>query len=258
MPPGCSTPLTDAAVGRTLDLPTVAEPAVGTGVVAATDGEVRRRWANPVIERWSLGQALEPSFVAGDVPPAPTEYIALPTDDDGLARLSRDRGLALDLDEMRAIRDHFDAAGRARPTPNWRRSRRRGASTAHKSFRAEIEFTDHSAGRHDDRDGAPGESLLAQLRRSTTEIGAALVVSAFDNAGIVQFTLTAPTRSCETHNHPSAIEPFGGANTGVGGVIRTSSAPTTARSPVPTSCASARPTRPPVQCQTACSPAADH
>ncbi len=24
----------------------------------------------------------------------------------------------------------------------------------------------------------------------------------------------------ETHNHPSAIEPFGGANTGVGGVVR--------------------------------------
>ena len=24
----------------------------------------------------------------------------------------------------------------------------------------------------------------------------------------------------ETHNHPSALEPFGGANTGVGGVIR--------------------------------------
>ena len=24
----------------------------------------------------------------------------------------------------------------------------------------------------------------------------------------------------ETHNHPSAVEPFGGANTGVGGVIR--------------------------------------
>lgn len=216
-------PLTDAAVGRTLDLPTVAEPAVGTGVVAATDGEVRRRWANPVIERWSLGQALEPSFVAGDVPPAPTEYIALPTDDDGLARLSRDRGLALDLDEMRAIRDHFDAAGRA-PTDAELETLAQTWSEhcAHKSFRAEIEFTDHSAGRHDDRDGAPGESLLAQLRRSTTEIGAAFVVSAFDgNAGIVQFT---PDRTyalkCETHNHPSAIEPFGGANTGVGGVIR--------------------------------------
>ena len=24
----------------------------------------------------------------------------------------------------------------------------------------------------------------------------------------------------ETHNHPSALEPFGGANTGVGGVVR--------------------------------------
>ena len=24
----------------------------------------------------------------------------------------------------------------------------------------------------------------------------------------------------ETHNHPSALEPYGGANTGIGGVIR--------------------------------------
>ena len=64
--------------------------------------------------------------------------------------------------------------------------------------------------------------MLDQLRRSTTQIDAPFVVSAFDgNAGIVQFTdARTYALKCETHNHPSAIEPFGGANTGVGGVIR--------------------------------------
>jgi phosphoribosylformylglycinamidine synthase len=48
------------------------------------------------------------------------------------------------------------------------------------------------------------------------------VVSAFvDNAGIVNFDDRHDLAvKVETHNHPSAVEPFGGANTGVGGVIR--------------------------------------
>ena len=55
---------------------------------------------------------------------------------------------------------------------------------------------------------------MRSMRRSSA--------SAFvGNAGIVSF---APGRTiavkAETHNHPSAVEPFGGANTGVGGVIR--------------------------------------
>jgi phosphoribosylformylglycinamidine synthase len=48
------------------------------------------------------------------------------------------------------------------------------------------------------------------------------VKSAFvGNAGIVGFEgdVTYALKA-ETHNHPSAVEPFGGANTGVGGVIR--------------------------------------
>src|SRR4029450_2790725 len=47
-------------------------------------------------------------------------------------------------------------------------------------------------------------------------------VSVFeDNAGVVRFD--EKFNVCfkvETHNHPSAIEPYGGANTGLGGVIR--------------------------------------
>ncbi|MCS6888111.1 MAG: phosphoribosylformylglycinamidine synthase subunit PurL, partial [Chloroflexus sp.] len=48
------------------------------------------------------------------------------------------------------------------------------------------------------------------------------VLSAFvDNAGILAFAHDYEVSyKVETHNHPSALEPFGGANTGVGGVIR--------------------------------------
>jgi hypothetical protein len=48
------------------------------------------------------------------------------------------------------------------------------------------------------------------------------VRSAFvDNAGIIAFDDEYDLAfKVETHNHPSALEPFGGANTGVGGVVR--------------------------------------
>src|SRR5207249_1469871 len=47
-------------------------------------------------------------------------------------------------------------------------------------------------------------------------------VSVFeDNAGVVKFDERYHVCfKVETHNHPSAIEPYGGANTGLGGVIR--------------------------------------
>ncbi len=47
-------------------------------------------------------------------------------------------------------------------------------------------------------------------------------VSVFkDNAGIVRFNDEFDVCiKVETHNHPSALEPYGGANTGLGGVIR--------------------------------------
>ena len=47
-------------------------------------------------------------------------------------------------------------------------------------------------------------------------------VSVFeDNAGIVRFDEAHNVVfKVETHNHPSALEPYGGANTGIGGVIR--------------------------------------
>lgn len=58
--------------------------------------------------------------------------------------------------------------------------------------------------------------------KATKELKKPWCVSVFkDNAGIIQYD--DQYNICfkvETHNHPSAIEPYGGANTGVGGVIR--------------------------------------
>jgi phosphoribosylformylglycinamidine synthase len=119
----------------------------------------------------------------------------------------------LDLAELSAIADHFRKAGRA-PTDveletlaqTW------SEHCAHKTFRARIT----------DQHGNTITPLLQQLRDATTHIDAPFLRSAFvGNAGIVSFTGGATIAvKAETHNHPSAIDPYGGANTGLGGVIR--------------------------------------
>jgi phosphoribosylformylglycinamidine synthase subunit PurSL len=72
-------------------------------------------------------------------------------------------------------------------------------------------------------DGEEIDGLLKSTIQAATEaIGADWVRSAFvDNAGVIAFDEEYDLSfKVETHNHPSAIEPFGGANTGVGGVVR--------------------------------------
>jgi phosphoribosylformylglycinamidine synthase len=192
----------DAAVGRLINLDDDLD-----------DREIRRHYTNAVIERWAAGSSVEPGYAVRETTVSPTELIELPTTDEGLTELGLRRGLALDLAELHVIRDHFIATGRP-PTDAELETLAQTWSEhcAHKSFRADVVLDD----------GTVLESLLDQLRRSTNDIAAPFVVSAFDgNAGIVQFNdaLTYALK-CETHNHPSAIEPFGGANTGVGGVIR--------------------------------------
>ncbi|MCK4374673.1 MAG: phosphoribosylformylglycinamidine synthase, partial [Candidatus Brocadiae bacterium] len=67
------------------------------------------------------------------------------------------------------------------------------------------------------------DNLLAQtVARVTAELDKPWCVSVFeDNAGVIEFDdRNSVCFKVETHNHPSAIEPYGGANTGIGGVIR--------------------------------------
>jgi hypothetical protein len=64
--------------------------------------------------------------------------------------------------------------------------------------------------------------LKSTIVKATDTVNAPWCLSVFkDNAGVIAFDEKwALTFKVETHNHPSAIDPYGGANTGLGGVIR--------------------------------------
>ena len=168
---------------------------------------------NPVIETWSFGP-VAPGFARGDGTES-AEVAIIPVrglGPDALARVNADRALALDPEEMTVVAKWFEEAGRD-PTDAELETIAQTWSDhcSHKSFGARIETSEGEV-----------TPLLRQLRETTKEMAAPFVVSAFDgNAGIVSFADGIRLAiKAETHNHPSAIEPFGGANTGVGGVIR--------------------------------------
>ncbi len=177
----------------------------------------RRLLVNNVIQHWTLGEIM-PSFLreaesSGTVDVIPVRYLTT----DELLILSKDRRAALDLAEMKAIQEYF-CKERRDPTDiefetiaqTW------SEHCSHKTFKAKVDV-ESSSGKYQ-----IDSIIKTYLKSATDEIGAAWVVSAFvDNAGIIDFDDEFEISfKVETHNHPSAIEPFGGANTGVGGVIR--------------------------------------
>lgn len=195
----------------------------------------QRLLCNPIIQHYRLG-ALQPHFPQPAAARPDVERIDLSgLDEDGLLALSRQRLLALDAAELRAIRDHFTALGRP-PTDveletlaqTW------SEHCVHKTFKAliTVEPTPPLPIREGRslpsflRGGAGGEVidglLRTYIRAATEQVAKPWVRSAFvDNAGIIDFDDEYEVSfKVETHNHPSALEPFGGANTGVGGVVR--------------------------------------
>ena len=181
----------------------------------------RRLLANPTIERSGSGElapAFSPTWEAAPTAP-PVRLVGL--GEEQLAELSRQRLLSLDVTEMRAIQAHFESCGRD-PTDAELETLAQAWSEhcVHKTFKARIRLTHTRAGGEvevSDHDG-----LLNALRRATAELEAPWLRSVFvDNAGIIAFDDELDLAvKVETHNHPSALEPFGGANTGVGGVVR--------------------------------------
>ncbi len=82
----------------------------------------------------------------------------------------------------------------------------------HKTFKAKIRY-DHKV---------IDNLLKSTVARATRELNKPWCLSVFvDNAGVIEFDdKNALCFKVETHNHPSAVEPYGGAATGIGGVIR--------------------------------------
>ncbi|MBM3254642.1 MAG: phosphoribosylformylglycinamidine synthase, partial [Candidatus Omnitrophica bacterium] len=143
----------------------------------------------------------------------------------GLIKLSRDGQLFLNLDEMLTIKEYFKKLGR-NPTDceletiaqTW------SEHCGHKTFRSKIVYSEQLTV---DSKTVKSKKLINNLLKSTImkvtkELNKPWCVSVFkDNAGIIEFDNE--NNICfkvETHNHPSALEPYGGAGTGIGGVIR--------------------------------------
>jgi len=132
-------------------------------------------------------------------------------DDAALLELSNDN-LFLNIEEMRAIRSYFINLDRD-PTDceietlaqTW------SEHCGHKTFKATIMV-----------DGQTKKPFYQRLRESTGQTNHPLVLSAFeDDSGVMHFyDGLALCGKVETHNSPSAIEPYGGAMTGSGGVFR--------------------------------------
>ncbi len=136
-----------------------------------------------------------------------------------------DRRAALDLEEMLAIQRYFQAEQRDITDIEFETIAQTWSEhCGHKTFKANITIQNPGEGisGRDHTESRVDNLLKTYLRAATERISARWVRSAFvDNAGIIDFDDQHEVSfKVETHNHPSAIEPFGGANTGVGGVIR--------------------------------------
>jgi phosphoribosylformylglycinamidine synthase len=192
-----------------------------------TDAEVRRLarhlLCNETVQHFHLGPTV-PHFGVAAAASNRVESIALTgLSDDELVAISKKRLLSLDTAEMRVIQTFYDRLGR-NPTDveletlaqTW------SEHCVHKTFKAEIDFTWLDAnGQELGRETIDG-LLKTYVRAATDAVYPPWLKSAFvDNAGIIAFDDRYDLAfKVETHNHPSALEPFGGANTGVGGVVR--------------------------------------
>ncbi|MEO0483350.1 MAG: phosphoribosylformylglycinamidine synthase subunit PurS [Planctomycetota bacterium] len=165
-------------------------------------------------------------------------------DDDSLLKLSRDAHLFLSLDEMRAIRDEYRTLERE-PTDieletlaqTW------SEHCVHKTLKSTVRYQPPTDGYLIPGLDAPaeikrpgvmfntdGSVTIDNLLKSTVAAATFELIdegldwtrSVFvDNAGIIEFDEHhAVCIKVETHNHPSALEPYGGAATGIGGCIR--------------------------------------
>ncbi len=126
------------------------------------------------------------------------EIAILDAKDEELIEISESMGLALSLDEMKKLQRFFRELGRE-PTDLEIHAIAQGWSE-HCSYKS-------------------SKRVLKKYIFGIESKSAMIVMQ--DDAGVVEFDDEyAYVFKIESHNHPSAVEPYGGAATGVGGIIR--------------------------------------
>ncbi len=193
---------------------------------------------NPVVQALHEGPFHPDALPHGEpyeFKPITVEIMSL--GDSGLERLSREGHLFLSLGEMRAIQQQYQTLGRE-PTDieletlaqTW------SEHCVHKTLKSDYHYTGPNADTidwtnrpgvtiHDDGSVTIANLLKNTVAAATHELiadGIDWTLSIFhDNSGVVAFDDDyGVCIKVETHNHPSALEPYGGAATGIGGCIR--------------------------------------
>ncbi len=185
--------------------------------------------ANSCIETWYVHGHGRCDDIPGEFPIPPTRPFELRSvairslDDDGLTKLSREGHLFLSLEEMQTIQAYYSKLERD-PTDleletlaqTW------SEHCVHKTLKAAIDYTGADFGTGGDVNVRFDNLLKETIVHATQTLDRDWCLSVFvDNAGIIALDDEyAVAFKVETHNHPSAIEPYGGAATGIGGCIR--------------------------------------
>lgn len=137
-----------------------------------------------------------------------------------LTQLSQDMKLSLSTEDMLVVQQIFNEIGRE-PTDveleviaqTW------SEHCKHRIFAATVQ---HTANGQTEEIRSMYKTFIQRPSKEIMARKPGFVLSCFvDNAGFIKLDdKLSVCLKAETHNHPSAIEPYAGANTGLGGVIR--------------------------------------
>ncbi len=215
--PGVMNPEAASILNAVRDLGFADIAAVDSSVEYHFDGAFSENELSRILDRLLVNKTVQRVVVekpatllitgaAGSVAIVPIREL----DDEALLALSKDK-LFLNLEEMRVIQSHFAALGRD-PTDAELETLAQTWSEhcGHKTFNAKLVV-----------DGVEKPPLMKRLKAASKKRGDLVVSSFVDNSGVLRFyDGMAICGKVETHNSPSAIEPYGGAATGSGGVFR--------------------------------------
>ncbi len=137
-------------------------------------------------------------YIKKDVPFELHEVNLLEASDKDLEEISQESGIGLSLEEMKMVKEHFEKLSR-NPTD------------------LELEAIGQAWSEH-----CCYKSSKPILKDTVFDIEAPQNIFVVEeDAGVVEFDDDhAYVVALESHNHPSAIEPYGGAATGIGGIVR--------------------------------------
>ncbi|MFH1652339.1 MAG: phosphoribosylformylglycinamidine synthase subunit PurL [Chloroflexota bacterium] len=213
--PGVADPAEASILKAIADLGIAGVPAVKTGKKYLLTGELSRQQleiicsrllVNPIIQHVARGeQAAFPEKPRYEFRLEKVDITAKP-------RVLVER-FGFSEDEAAVITEYFRKQGSV-PTDveletlaqTW------SEHCVHKTFRGKINF----------HGNVINNLLKSTIMKATRELDLPWCLSVFlDNAGVIAFDDDwALCFKVETHNHPSAVEPYGGVATGIGGVVR--------------------------------------